>query len=681
METRWRLAVSCPSTGEWRSCNWKRFVEPAPPQPLVPLDVSAIKLRGEDLSGQLVRAQGQIILLPNGGIALRDQSGEIPVYMLRSFFQHTSFMQRLLQGGKVEIVGLARQRVNDGESLGSGYLIAPRDELDFKFAPLTRYRETGAVALVVLGCFLYLWLRRHAAEKRERALAVLSEGWKESDERFRQMAGSVGEVFWMLDVDRNQLLYVSPSFERVWGRSPNILDERRNLLETVHPEDRDRVRTFLESNKQQACDETYRIIRPDGAVRWIHDRSFPIFNQEGKLYRVTGIAADITDRRELEEQLRQAQKMDAVGRLAGGVAHDFNNLLTVIGGYSQTLLDSAAAEDPKRAPLEQILKASNRAAALTSQLLAFSRKQMPQPKLINLNHLLTNMESLLRRVMGEHITFHAVLSQSMLYVKADPNQLEQVLINLAANARDAMPDGGEFRIETAVVDAREGAIDSRSNGGTCARLKVSDTGIGMNHNVLEHAFEPFFTTKGVGKGTGLGLSTVYGIVQQNCGTIHVSSERGRGTAFEIYLPTVPPGEEVKEAGGAARHLQGNETILVAEDEPDVRKLVRDALEQLGYKVLPAADGYEALRILEQHTAPVHLLLTDVIMPLMSGRELAKRVQSLKPATKVVYMSGYTDDTLAFHGFPQLHTGFIQKPFTMTLLAEKVRKVLSEDGVN
>jgi PAS domain S-box-containing protein len=650
--------------------------------PPPPVDVAAIKLRGEEYSGRLVRIQGQIILLPNGGIALRDRFGEIPVYMLRSFFQHTSFMQRLLQGGQVEILGLARQRVNDGESPSSGYLVSPRDELDFKFAPLTRYRESAAIALVVLGCFLYLWLRRRAAERRESALAVLSEGWKESDERFRQMAGSVGEVFWMLDVDTNRLLYVSPSFERIWGRSAGLLDERGNLLETVHPDDRERARIFLEANKVQACEETYRIVRPDGAVRWIHDRSFPIFNQEGKLYRVTGIAADITERLELEEQLRQAQKMDAVGRLAGGVAHDFNNLLTVIGGYSQTLLDSTAHADPKRVPLEQILKASNRAAALTSQLLAFSRKQMPQPKLINLNHLLTNMESLLRRVMGEHITFHAALSKTMLYVKADPNQLEQVLINLAANARDAMPDGGEFRIETAAVDAREGGTDGRLNGaGAYARLKVSDTGIGMNHSVLEHAFEPFFTTKGVGKGTGLGLSTVYGIVQQNCGTIHVSSERGRGTAFEIYLPAVPPGEESKEGDVLTVTLQGSETILVAEDEPDVRKLVRDALEQLGYTVLPAADGYEALRILEQHSAPVHLLLTDVIMPLMSGRELAKRVQSMKPTTKVVYMSGYTDDTLAFHGFPQLNSGFIQKPFTVTLLAEKVRKVLSEEVGN
>jgi PAS domain S-box-containing protein len=641
-------------------------------------DVSAASLQNEDHSGTLVRVKGQIILLPNGWIALRDKSGEIPVYLLRSFFQSTSFMTRLLQGGQVEIVGLARQRINDGETAGSGYLLAPRDDQDFRFAPLTRYRETAAVAFVVLACFLYLWQRRRAAEKREHALTVLAEGWKESDERFRQMAANVGEVFWMLDAEKNELLYVSPAFDRIWGRDTKMLEPRVNLLDTVHPEDRDRIRVFLEKNVRQACEETYRIVRPDGAVRWIFDRSFPILSQEGKPYRVAGIAADITDRRELEEQLRQAQKMDAVGRLAGGVAHDFNNLLTVIGGYSRTLLDGTPADDPKRFQLEQILQASNRAAALTSQLLAFSRKQVPQPRLINLNHLVTNVESLLRRVMGEHIVFHAVLADCLLFVKADPNQLEQVLINLAANARDAMPDGGEFRIETTLVDSREDGVEGGAKEEKYARLKVSDSGIGMNEAVLEHAFEPFFTTKGVGKGTGLGLSTVYGLVQQNHGTIHVSSERGRGTAFEMYFPTVPGGEEVQESAGLNGGQQGHETILVAEDEPGVRKLVCDALELIGYTVLPAADGYEAMRILEQRGDEVQLLLTDVIMPLMGGRELAKRVQSVKPETKVIYMSGYTDDTLAFHGFPQSNDGFIQKPFTMTVLADKVRQVLSEE---
>jgi signal transduction histidine kinase len=294
--------------------------------------------------------------------------------------------------------------------------------------------------------------------------------------------------------------------------------------------------------------------------------------------------------------------MDAVEDWPG-CRPDFNNLLTVIGGYSQHLLDSTSPEDPKRTALEQILKASNRAAALTSQLLAFGRKQVLRPQLINLNHLLTNMESLLRRSWASTSPFMPYSAR--LCFSSKPIQSTGAgVINLAANARDAMPDGGEFRIETALIDASEGGAEGRLKEGRYARLKVSDTGIGMNTKVLEHLFEPFFTTKAVGKGSGLGLSTVYGIVQQNQGTIHVTSERGRGTAFEIYLPAVPAGEEVKEpAAAVSGRLNGHETILLAEDEPAVRKLVRDALEQLGYTVLTAADGYEAMRILEVHTAP------------------------------------------------------------------------------
>ena len=255
----------------------------APPPPFY---VSAARLRGEEHSGKLVAAKGQIVLLPNGGIALRDSSGEIPIYLLRSFFQHTNFMQRLLQGGQVEIVGFARQRITDGEPSDSGYLLSPRDDLDFKFAPLTRYRETAAVALIVLACFLYLWLRRRAAEKRERALTVLSEGWKESDERFRQMAASVGEVFWMLDVDRNQLLYVSPAFERIWGRNPSILDERLNLLETVHPEDRDRTRmhSWRETRNRPArksIESSARMARCDGFTTVPSPSSIRMANSTG----------------------------------------------------------------------------------------------------------------------------------------------------------------------------------------------------------------------------------------------------------------------------------------------------------------------------------------------------------------------------------------------------------------
>ena len=643
-------------------------------QPLAPHDVLAAQLHGEDYSGRLVRVTGQLILGRNGSVTLRDRSGEIPVYLFHSFFQDTAFMQRLLQGGPAEIVGFARQRIDQGQPPNSGYLLSPRDEQDFKFGTLPRYREMALGGLIVLGIFAYLWMRRRAAEKRARKLAVLSDGLKESDERFRQMADSIDQIFWMLDVVDNRILYVSPAFERVWGRQPESFAERSSLLETVHPDDRARVGEYLKKSVTEACKETYRIIRPDGAVRWILDRAFPVFNQEGKLYRISGTFEDVTSRRALEEQLRQAQKMEAVGRLAGGIAHDFNNLLTVVNGYLHMVLEATPPADPRHEKLKQILAASNRAGALTSQLLAFGRKQMLQPKLVHVNNLLTNMEALLRRVMGEHIRLETDFGSGLPFVKADPNQLEQVLINLAANARDAMPGGGEFRIRTALVELH--ADDGFApDPGPCVCIEISDTGCGMGQDVLEHVFEPFFTTKGVGKGTGLGLSSVYGIIQQNRGTITVSSTPGRGTSFEIRLPAVAEADESKPATSPLESLRGTETILVAEDEPAVRALVCGTLERLGYTVLQAADGREALGVLEQH-GPVQLLLTDVVMPVMGGRELARRVSSFEPATKIVYMSGYTDDTLAFHGQPQPGSAHIQKPFTPAALAEKLRQVLS-----
>jgi PAS domain S-box-containing protein len=652
-------------------------------EPPAPQNALAAQLRGEDLSGRLVRVTGQLIVGAKGSVTLRDRSGEIPVYLFHSFFQNTAFMQRLLQGGPAEIVGLARQRIGQGQPPNSGYLLSPRDEQDFQFGPLPKYREMALGGVIVLACFIYLWQRRRAAELRARKLAALSESLKESDERFRQMADSIHQIFWMLDVDTNRILYVSPAFETVWGRSPESLAERCGLLDMVHPEDRAGVAEYFQKSTTEACTEackeTYRIIRPDGSVRWILDRAFPVFNQDGKLYRITGTLEDITERRALEEQLRQAQKMEAVGRLAGGIAHDFNNLLTVVGGYVQILLDATPPLDSRHGKLKEIMAATNRATTLTSQLLAFGRKQIVQPKLVQVNNLLTDMQALLRRVMGEHIQLRTELGDDVPCVKADPNQLEQVLINLAANARDAMPEGGEFFIRTTMIDA---PADARSDRDTrrSVRIEVRDTGCGMGHDVLEHIFEPFFTTKGVGKGTGLGLSSVYGIIQQNRGTIRVSSNPGRGTTFEIVLPAAPGSEEAKPSGSPLESLRGTETVLVAEDEPAVRALVCQTLEQLGYTVLQAADGDEALRILAKH-GPVHLLLTDVIMPVMGGRELAKRVSTSEPATKVVYMSGYTDDTLAFHGLPEPGVAYIQKPFTPVALAEKLRGVLSIVGRN
>jgi two-component system cell cycle sensor histidine kinase/response regulator CckA len=501
----------------------------------------------------------------------------------------------------------------------------------------------------------------------------------QSEERFRQLAENIDQVFWMLEISTQRVLYVSSVFEKVWGVSSAALYQNRDwLIDTVHPEDRDRCTAFLTKLKSEPAEETYRIIRPDGSIRWIHDRAFHVYDAKGKPYRVAGIAEDVTAHRELEEKLRQAYKMEAIGRLAGGIAHDFNNLLTVVGGYLHLVLDATPPSDPRHDKLKHILAASNRASTLTSQLLAFTRKQLVQPRSVNVNKLLTNMEALLRPVMGEQIHLATDLGSDLPCVKADPNQLEQVLMNLAANARDAMPKGGEFRIRTAFGSEAAQAGSDRDTG-PCVRILISDTGCGMSQNVLEHAFEPFFTTKDVGKGTGLGLSTVYGIIQQNHGTIRVSSSPGRGTTFEILLPAAQEGEDVKPAASPLENLRGIETILVAEDESGLRKLVCETLEQLGYTVLQAADGREALSVLREQPRPVDVLLTDVIMPEIGGPELAKRVRSLVPGTKVIYMSGYTDNTLSSLGLTEPDTEYIQKPFTPAALAEKLRQVLSNRG--
>jgi hypothetical protein len=502
----------------------------------------------------------------------------------------------------------------------------------------------------------------------------------QSEERFRELAENINQVFWMIDLGTDQVLYVSPSFEKVWGRNAASYRDRDWLAETVHAEDRRRFGLFRENAKSGPVEETYRILRPDGTARWIHDRAFLVCDPDGRPYRVAGIAEDVTAHRELEEELRQAHKMEAIGRLAGGVAHDFNNLLTVIGGYARMLFDGAHAEDPTRAKLEQILAASDRASVLTMQLLAISRRQAVQLKVVNANHLLSNMASLLRRIIGEHITIETAFDPELTCIRIDPHQLEQVVMNLAANARDAMPNAGRFRIETSMAQAADKQGEDGGRGtAKSVRLRISDTGCGMDDRTRERAFEPFFTTKGVGKGTGLGLSMVYGFVRQNHGTIHVVSEPGQGTIFDLYFPAQSERESEPESPvNRFSKTDAIETVLVAEDEPAVRELVRQTLEQRGYKVLEAKDGYEALRVFEERKGEIHLVLTDVIMPLMNGRELAKRLESIRPGMKIVYMSGYTDEVLAFHGFAQPEIEFIQKPFTPSELAEKVELALSVD---
>jgi len=386
----------------------------------------------------------------------------------------------------------------------------------------------------------------------------------------------------------------------------------------------------------------------------------------------------MTERRHLEDQLRQAQKMEAVGQLAGGIAHDFNNLLTAILGSTQLLLHATPPGDGRREDIEEIKNAGLRAAELTRQLLAFSRRQVLAPKVLDMNAVVSQMDKMLRRLIGEDVELVTQLARDLGPVSADPGQLEQVLLNLAVNARDAMPRGGRLTIETANVVLTEEYSERhhRLPPGQYVLLAVSDTGVGMDEATQKHLFEPFFTTKEVGKGTGLGLATVYGIVKQSGGYIWVYSEPGHGTTVKVYLPRVPGAAEPLPVAAATPELRrGSEIVLLVEDAAPVRSLARKSLESYGYTVLEAADGPAALDLAARHPRGIDILVTDVVMPGMSGRELAERLAPARPAMRVLYTSGYTDDAMVRQGVLRAGVAFLQKPFVPETLARKVREVL------
>jgi len=397
---------------------------------------------------------------------------------------------------------------------------------------------------------------------------------------------------------------------------------------------------------------------------------------EGQPARLTALR-DVSQRRLLEDQLRQAQKMEAVGRLAGGVAHDFNNLLTVITSYSQLVMEEMGAADPRRTDLAEVQKAATGAATLTRQLLAFSRQQVLEPKVIALDEVVAGAGKMLKRLIGEDIELVTVLAPDLGAVKADPGQIEQVVMNLAVNARDAMPDGGKLTIETANTELGTEYTEEHRlvPPGSYVLLSVSDTGTGMDEATKARLFEPFFTTKEKGKGTGLGLATVYGIVKQSGGFIWVYSEPRQGTTIKVYLPRVDEAVSAQSAPASLQSLQGTETILLAEDAAPVRSVAREVLRRHGYRMLTAADGRTALELAETHPGPIDLLITDVIMPELSGRQVADRLMERLPKLKVLYVSGYTDDAIVRHGILEPGIAFLQKPFSPESLARKVREVL------
>jgi signal transduction histidine kinase/ActR/RegA family two-component response regulator len=451
-------------------------------------------------------------------------------------------------------------------------------------------------------------------------------------------------------------------------------------LALVHQDDAAHFKESFHSalTAREPVDFEYRARGKEGGQHTLRQQGRTVLDENGNAVRLVGFISDITEHRILETQLAQAQKMEAVGRLAGGVAHDFNNLLTVISGYSAMQLERTDQVNPLHHEAEQILAAANRAAALTSQLLAFSRQQVLQPRRVNLNDIVRNVDPMLRRLIGEDIEVQTVLAPELGTVRVDPGQMDQVLMNLVVNSRDAMPNGGKLTIQTENVELDRKYLKNRThvNSGQYVLLAVSDNGTGMDRKTQARIFEPFFTTKEPGKGTGLGLPMVYGIVKQSGGYIEVYSEPNRGTTIKMYLPRVDAGvEEIRSSAEDLSHAGGSERILLVEDDAQLRELITEILTGRGYdvQVMEGIDGLEA--VLESN-AKCDLLVTDVVMPRMSGPEVAARVTRRWPGIKILYMSGYTADAMVRHGILDWGLSFLQKPFTPSVLAAKVREVLN-----
>ncbi len=642
---------------------------------------------------------------------------EITCRELALIFDLPQVMTILLNEEKTEAVCVAEYRVEGWPSTlyqhfpvkgnylieyplaHKGPLVVEKAQRDPRLASLHNLmRQYGIVSLLILpliieggviGC-----IELHSGEPRSFSAEEISLAWSVTDqvasalakarlaqtrERLIAAIEQTAESVIITDTE-GTILYVNPAFERVSGYSRNeVIGQNPRILKSDQQDEaifKELWTTITAGGVWQG-----RLVnkRKDGTLYVEDGTVVPVRDSSGTVVNYVSVQRDVTRELQLEEQYRQAQKMEAIGRLSGGVAHDFNNLLVVITGYSELLLQRHLdAHSPLRNYVEEIRKAGERAATLTQQLLAFSRKQVMQPEVLDLNLIVGNMEKMLRRLIGEDIDLVTMLAEELGRVKADPGQIEQVMMNLAVNARDAMPHGGKLTIETAniVVDETYTHRHFGMKSGPYVMLAVSDTGMGMDEKTRSRIFEPFFTTKERGKGTGLGLATVYGIVKQSGGEIWVYSEPGHGSVFKVYLPRVDEvvaGSELRP--GPSGLPRGQETLLLVEDEEAVRTLSRQVLEMCGYTVLEARHGEEALLLCEQYQAPIHLLVTDVIMPQMSGYELAQRLLPLRPELKVIYTSGYTDDAIVHHGVLEPGLFFLQKPFTPNSLASKVREVL------
>jgi two-component system cell cycle sensor histidine kinase/response regulator CckA len=524
-----------------------------------------------------------------------------------------------------------------------------------------------------------LVLNQHDITERRAA----EEALRQSERRFRALVENSEDSI-QLATARGTLLYVSPSTEKLFGRPADEI-VGRSVFELVHGEERDR----LTEQWQRCLDHPrvpvrgeFRLPRGEGVgERYIEAVRVNQLDEPG-LRAVVTLCREITERRRLETRIHQTQRLEAIGRLAGGIAHDFNNILSAIHGFGSIVHGELPDRDPLRGDVQEILKAVDRASTLTRQLLAFGRRQVLQPKVIEVSAYVRDLDRMLHRIVGEDVEIVLRLDETGVTAKADPGQLEQVLINLVVNARDAMPTGGRLTIETANVMVRPGQ-STELPPGLYALVTVGDTGVGMSKSVMDHVFEPFFTTKESGQGSGLGLATVFGIVKQSGGHILIDSEPGQGSRFRVYFPATaerPGRTAVPTPPKMDAAIGGTETILLVEDEQAVRTFLARALRQQGYQVLDASNGGEALLIAEQHDGHIHLLLTDVIMPRVSGKQLAERLRRGRVELRILYMSGYAEEIIAPHGVLEDGTAFIEKPLTAEGLGRKIREVLEAPSV-
>jgi len=570
--------------------------------------------------------------------------------------EHDGYLRNYLRTGEAKIIGTGREvvaRRKDGSTFPAELRVG-------EFFMEGERHFTGIIRDITRQV-----VREKALTLRDRAIQAVSQGILISDP----------------NQPDNPIIYANPGVERMTGyRAEELVGRNCRFLQgaKTDPARVAEVREAIRAGRE--CSVELLNYRKDGTPFWCALFINPVRDEQGRLLHFVGVQADVTERYQLEDQLRQAQKMESVGQLAGGVAHDFNNLLTVISGYSEILLMSLPPNDPMRESITAISQAGERAAGLTRQLLIFSRQALVDLQVLDINGVVTDTERLLRRMIGEDVLLTAVLDPRLSRVRADAGHIGQVLMNLCVNARDAMPEGGKLTIQTKNIELDAPHVNTHFEV-RCGRyvlLTVSDTGTGMTPEVARRVFEPFFTTKGVGQGTGLGLSVVHGIVKQNNGYIGVYSELGLGTTFKVYLPVV---EEQLAASVDKRDpmlvVRGTETVLVVEDEDSVREIALLAFRTQGYTVLSAANGKQAMRVVDKHAGSIDLLVTDVVMPEMNGRQLAEALRPRLPEMKVLYLSGYTDDAVVRHGILQAQVAFLQKPYTPMTLLRKVRQVLDE----